>query len=152
MKPVLQSNFGLCLYDQGDYAHAEVAYREAFQVFMERDEQAAATWVQSYLGQTLAAQGKIEQAKETLFESLQTSQSLDYTTGTLSAMVRLAEILANENYSYAKDLAALVYHHPSTEPSDRNLAGKLAAGVTTTLSLEEAVAQLLQAKEPLANS
>jgi serine/threonine protein kinase/tetratricopeptide (TPR) repeat protein len=150
MKPLLYSNFGLCLYAQGDYIHAESAYSEAYHLFIERNDQAAAAWVQSYLGQTLAARDKTQKAKYTLLEALQTSQELEYITGMLSAVVRFAEIFARENDPSAKDLAALVYHHPHTEPDDRNLAEKLSGGATTTLTLEEAVQQLLDMKKPLA--
>jgi serine/threonine protein kinase len=151
MKPFLQTNFGLCLYLEKKFAHAEVAYQGGYQMHLEHGNEASAVWTKTYLGQAVAAQGKIERAQTILLEALQTSQVLEYTTGMLSAIVRLAEILARENNSYAKQLAALVYQHPHTEPDDRNLAKKLAQGTTTTLTLEEAVSQLLQMKEPFAN-
>lgn len=151
MKPLLQANFGLCLYAQADYIHAEAAYTDAYQALTERGDEAMAASVKSYIGQTLAAKGDKENAKRVLLGALHDSKTLEYTTGMLSAIVRFAEILARENKPYAKELATLVYHHPHTEPDDRNLAEKLAGGTTTTLTLEEAVNQLLQMKEPVAN-
>jgi serine/threonine protein kinase/tetratricopeptide (TPR) repeat protein len=154
MKPLLQANFGLCLYAQADYIHAEAAYRDAYQALFERGDEAMAASVKSYIGQTIAAKGDRDNAKNVLWEALHDSKTLGYVTGMLSAVVRFAEILAHENNPYAKQLAALVYHHPHTDPDDRNLAEKLAEGATTTLTLEEAVEQLLQmkVKEPLASS
>jgi tetratricopeptide (TPR) repeat protein len=151
MKPHLQVNFGLCLYAEGDYKFAEAAYAEAFETFLARGDRAEAIGVRAYMGQAVAALGEIEKAAQILHESLDIAHSLNHQTGMLSAVVRFAEILARENKSYAKDLAALVYHHPHTEPDDRNLAEKLAGGTTTTLTLEETVSQLLEMKKPLAN-
>jgi serine/threonine protein kinase/tetratricopeptide (TPR) repeat protein len=144
MKPLLQANFGLCLYLQGDYANAEAAYLEAYQSFVERGDISTAMRVRADLAQTIAARGSVEEARTVLCQVLQMSRDNKEVLGMLSAVVRFAEILARENNSYSKDLAALVYHHPHTEPDDRNLAAKLAEGATTTLSLEEAVEQLLR--------
>jgi tetratricopeptide (TPR) repeat protein len=143
MKPFLLANFGLCLYAQGDYAHAEGAYLEAYQLSLERGDEIEAVSAKIYLGQALAAQGKIEKATTTLREALVTTQSLLYTPGMLSAVVRFAELVFLHNKAYAKELAALVSTHPHTETGDRNLAQNLAQGTTTSLTLETAVNQLL---------
>jgi serine/threonine protein kinase/tetratricopeptide (TPR) repeat protein len=150
MKPLLQANFGLCLYIEGDYVNAEAAYLEAYQALIERGDNSTAMRVRADLAQTMAARGSVEEANTVLYQVLQTSQNSEEVLGILSAVVRFAEILARENNTYAKDLAALVYHHPHTEPDDRNLAEKLSGGATTTLTLEEAVTQLLEMEKPLA--
>lgn len=150
MRPYLQVNFGLCLYAEKDYKHAEAAYFEAFQTFLERGDKAEAIGVRAYTGQAVAASGEIERGTRILHESLNIAVTLGHHTGMLSAVVRFAEILVRQNDPSARDLAALVYHHPHTEPDDRNLAEKLSSGATTTLTLEEAVQQLLDMKKPLA--
>ncbi|MGL4611689.1 MAG: tetratricopeptide repeat protein [Trueperaceae bacterium] len=112
MSALLQANFGLCLFAQGDYIHAEAAFGEAMQTALERGDEIEAVSAKIYLGQAIAAQGRITKVKETLPEALGTTQLLAYTPGTLSAVVRFAEIATLEHQPHAKEWAALVYAHP----------------------------------------
>lgn len=151
MKPLLQSNLGLCLYAEGDYFNAQAAYNEAFQISLERGDDIEAVSAKIYLGQAQAAEGKVAQGKATLLEALETALKLDYSAGMLSAIVRFAEILERERNPWAKDLAALVLQHPHTETGDRKLAEMLAQSTKSSLTLEDAIKQLLKLNVPLAN-
>lgn len=144
MRPLLQSNFGLCLMAEGDYQNAEAAFREAYCGAAERGDALEATAAQIYLGQAQAAQGDTAEGLATLTEALKTTLSLDDLAGTLSAIVRFAEILAREQHPRARALAALVSQHPLTEAGDQQLANSLACGTNTTLTVEAAVQELLQ--------
>ncbi len=147
MKPLLQANFGLCLYAEGDYINAEVAYLEAYQTSLERGDEIEAVSAKIYLGQTIAAQGNTKKGKDTLLEALETTLSLSYTSGILSVIVRFSEIFSHEHNPIAEELATLVYNHPLTETGDRYLAEKIARDRTTNLKLEEAVSFLLNIQD-----
>ncbi len=127
IRPFLLSNLGLCLYAQGEAVHAVSAYREAYRMFTEHGDAATAASTQAYLGQALAAQGRRLEARRTLLEALRSAKLSDHKEGMLSALVRYAELVKEEDAAQARALAGLVAHHPQSEPADRALA-KILAG------------------------
>ncbi len=129
MKPLLQGNFGLCLYAQGDYANAEGALLESYGALLDRGDKALAAKVQAYLGQTYAAQGRLEEAHGCLRASLARAAELGDSEARLCVLVRFAELLAGRDPALGAALAALVCRHPAAEPADRRLAEALAGGV-----------------------
>lgn len=142
MRPLLQSNFGLCLMAEGDYQNAEAAFREAYRGAAERGDALEAVAAQSYLAQAQAAQGDAAGGLATLRAALDAAVTLDDPGGMLGTIVRFAELLARLAHPLARPLAALAREHPATEAGDRALASALAAGAETTLSLAEAIDEL----------
>ncbi len=150
MRPMLQGNFGLCLYAQGEYANAEVAYLEAYGALLERGDKGTAARVQAYLGQSYRAQGDGAKAHAWLLGALRQADALDDAVGRLCALVRVAELVSEHDRRLAGALAALVRHHPHTEPDDRHLAERLSGGEAATaepgsVELGFVVAALLEA-------
>lgn len=143
MKPLLQSNFGLCLYAEGNPADAEAAYLEAYRELQGRGERATAATVAAYLGQASAAQSRRDEAYGWLSGALKDACELDDAPAQLGVLARLAELIVAEDQVLGRVAAALVAQHPRTDADDRALAQRLAAGAPAGPTLEAVVGALL---------
>ena len=137
LKPLLQSNLGLCLYAEGDLDNARLAYQEAASVLGQRGQMAAAATVEGYLAQTYAG-GEPTRARTLLRRAFERARQAADEQSCLSIIVRYAEVLAQTAPEQASSLAALVAAHSSSDPGDRRLAETLTSKDVSALSLDEA--------------